>query len=60
MVKMPAILIDGGASPPPLRDATSAVAAAMPQAQRRTLAGQTHDVSPDALAPVLIDFFSAD
>ena len=58
MVKMPAIVIDGGASPSVLRDAASAVAAAIPQAERRTLAEQTHDVSPDALAPVLIDFFS--
>jgi pimeloyl-ACP methyl ester carboxylesterase len=60
MVKVPTILIDGTASPSALRDATSAAAEAIPQAQRRTLAEQTHDVSPDALAPVLIEFFSAD
>jgi pimeloyl-ACP methyl ester carboxylesterase len=60
MVKVPTILIDGGASPSALRDATAAVAEAIPLARRRTLAGQTHDVSPDALAPVLIEFFSAD
>ena len=60
IVKVPTILIDGGASPPALRDATAAVADAIPQAQRRTLDGQTHDVSADALAPVLIDFYSAD
>jgi pimeloyl-ACP methyl ester carboxylesterase len=60
MVKVPTILIDGGASPAMLRDATVAVAEAIPQAQRRTLPGQTHDVSPAALAPVLIEFFSAD
>ena len=60
MVKVPTIVIDGEASPPALRDATAAVADAIPQAQRQTLAGQTHDVSPDALAPVLIKFFSED
>jgi pimeloyl-ACP methyl ester carboxylesterase len=60
MVKVPTILIDGGASPATLRDATTAVAEAIPQAQRKTLPGQTHDVSPDALAPALIEFFTAD
>jgi pimeloyl-ACP methyl ester carboxylesterase len=60
MVKVPTILIDGEASPSALRDAIDAVADAIPQAQRRTLVGQTHDVSPDALAPVLIEFFLAD
>jgi hypothetical protein len=60
MVKVPTILIDGAASPAMLRGATAAVADAIAQAQRRTLSGQTHDVSPDALAPVLIEFFSTD
>jgi pimeloyl-ACP methyl ester carboxylesterase len=60
MVKVPTIVIDGGDSPSTLRDAAAAVAEAIPDAQRQTLAGQTHHVSPDALAPVLIDFFSAD
>lgn len=60
MVKVPTLLVDGGASPPVLRDATAAVAEAIPQARRQTLAGQTHDVSPDALAPVLIEFLSAE
>ena len=31
----------------------------LPHAERRTLAGQTHDVAADALAPALSDFFSA-
>jgi pimeloyl-ACP methyl ester carboxylesterase len=59
-VKVPTILLCGGASPVSLRDAAAAVADAIPHAQRQTLVGQTHDVSPDALAPVLIEFFSAD
>jgi pimeloyl-ACP methyl ester carboxylesterase len=58
MVKVPTILLDGGASPTMLRDAAAAVAEAIPQARRQTLAGQTHDVSPDALAPVLIEFLA--
>jgi hypothetical protein len=31
---------------------------AIPNAQHRTLQGQTHEVSSDALAPVLIEFFN--
>jgi len=29
----------------------------MPHAQRRTLEGQAHQVSPQVLAPVLMEFF---
>jgi hypothetical protein len=35
------------------------LANAIPNAQHRTLEGQTHEVSPEALAPVLIEFFKA-
>ncbi|HEY2789001.1 MAG TPA: hypothetical protein VGI72_06055 [Gaiellales bacterium] len=35
-----------------------ALAAILPDAQRLTLAGQTHDVAAEALAPVLRDLFS--
>jgi hypothetical protein len=31
----------------------------MPRAQRKTLAGQTHQVDPGAMAPLLIEFFAA-
>jgi pimeloyl-ACP methyl ester carboxylesterase len=57
-VKVPTIVIDGEASPPSLRDAATTLAAAIPDARHLTLAGQTHDVSPDAVAPVLIEFFT--
>lgn len=49
--------IDGGASPPWARDATAALAERLPHPQRRTLDGQTHEVEPEALAPVLEEFF---
>jgi hypothetical protein len=35
-----------------------ALAKAIPGAQQRTLENQTHDVKAEALAPVLVDFFS--
>ena len=38
--------------------AADAIAASIPQAERQTIAGQTHMVDPKALAPVLERFFS--
>jgi pimeloyl-ACP methyl ester carboxylesterase len=58
-VAAPTLLLAGADSPPLLREAARATAAVLPAAGHRTLAGQTHDVSPDALAPVLMDFFLA-
>ena len=55
---MPALILDGSESPAFFQEAAEALAKAMPQAQRKTLAGQTHQVSPAALAPVLVEFFS--
>ena len=37
--------------------AAKATADALPTAEHRTLDGQTHDVAPEALAPVLVEFF---
>jgi len=51
------LLLSGSASPDSLQQAAKATAAALPNAEHRTLEGQTHDVAPDALAPVLVDFF---
>ncbi|GLY74150.1 alpha/beta fold hydrolase [Actinoallomurus iriomotensis] len=58
-VTVPTLVLSGGASPEVLRHAAKATADAIPQAGHRTLDGQTHDVSPDALAPALTDFFGA-
>ncbi len=56
-VTMPLLVIDGGASPPFMRNAAKAVSETAPRAQYRTLEGQTHEYDPDVLAPVLIGFF---
>jgi pimeloyl-ACP methyl ester carboxylesterase len=58
-VTAPLLVIDGGASPPWARECAEAVAAAAPDARRHTIPGQTHEVSTDALAPVLLEYFSA-
>jgi pimeloyl-ACP methyl ester carboxylesterase len=55
---VPALVIDGDASPAWAREAVRAVAEALPGGERRSLAGQTHDVDPELLAPVLARFFA--
>ena len=58
-IALPALVLAGGASPPELQQAARATAEALPTAAHRTLGGQTHDVAPEALAPVLVEFFGA-
>ncbi|WP_166347177.1 alpha/beta fold hydrolase [Phytoactinopolyspora limicola] len=53
---MPALVMDGGKSPDWMRDAQRALADVLPDAEYRTLAGQTHLLKPDAVAPVLTEF----
>jgi pimeloyl-ACP methyl ester carboxylesterase len=55
-VTVPALVVSGGASPAALQLAAKATAEAIPGGQHRTLDGQTHDVDPDALAAVVVDF----
>ncbi|MEU7279397.1 alpha/beta hydrolase [Streptomyces sp. NPDC045431] len=52
------LVLDGGASPARTRDTARAVAAAVPRARHTTLTGQTHEVAPQVLAPVLGRFFA--
>jgi dihydrofolate reductase len=47
-----------GASPAYMQDAAQAAAQALPNATLRILAGQTHEVAPEVLAPVLTEFFT--
>jgi pimeloyl-ACP methyl ester carboxylesterase len=57
-VKVPTLVIDGGASFDTMGDAAEALAQAVPDGRRLTLEGQEHNVDPNALAPVLVDFFA--
>ncbi len=57
-ITTPTLVIDGENSPPMLRNAVAAVAGALQNGRRCTLAGQTHDLNPDATAPVLEDFLA--
>ena len=56
-IPVPILVMAGGASPAFMAAAAQAVAHALPNAKLRTLAGQTHDVAPEVLAPVLVEFF---
>jgi len=56
-VTAPTLVIDGGDSQPFMHNAANALADVLPNAHRRTLAGQTHAVAPEVLAPVLVEFF---
>jgi hypothetical protein len=57
-VTAPALVLDGGASPPWIHAGADALSQLLPSAQRQTLAGQTHAVASDVLAPALRDFLS--
>ena len=56
-VTIPTLVMDGGASPVWMRNAARALADILPHAQYHTVEGQMHDVAPEALAPVLVEFF---
>jgi pimeloyl-ACP methyl ester carboxylesterase len=56
-VRTPTLVMHGGAGSPAMRDAARAISQAIPTAELRTLARQTHGVSPKVLAPVLAEFF---
>jgi pimeloyl-ACP methyl ester carboxylesterase len=56
-VTVPTLVMDGGASPAWAHHGVQAIVDILPHAQRRTLAGQTHAVAPEVLAPVLEEFF---
>jgi len=54
---LPVLVVDGGASDAWMHNGANALAKVLPHASRQTLEGQTHNVDPNVLAPVLIAFF---
>ena len=58
-VRTPTLVLGGEKSDARLRAAVEAAAKAVPGAQLRMLAGQTHNVSPQALVPAITDFLAA-
>jgi pimeloyl-ACP methyl ester carboxylesterase len=57
-VKAPALVITGGASFPFMHETARALVEALPNGKAEMLEGQSHDVAPDVLAPVLTEFFA--
>ena len=57
-VETPTLVIVGGQSSPFLRETAPALADAMPDARARVLEGQSHDLVPRVLAPVLEEFLA--
>jgi pimeloyl-ACP methyl ester carboxylesterase len=55
-ITIPALLVTGENSPPFLRNAAQAAAAALPNGRLAVLPGQTHDINPDATASVMAEF----
>lgn len=58
-VAVPTLVMDGSASFPFMHTTAISLAEAIPNAQHRSLEGQTHEVQAKSLAPVLIDFFKS-
>jgi pimeloyl-ACP methyl ester carboxylesterase len=58
-VAVPVLVMYGDASYPFMGETARALSQVMPGAQLRILQGQSHNVSPAVLAPVLADFFAS-
>jgi pimeloyl-ACP methyl ester carboxylesterase len=56
-VTAPTLVMAGGASFSFMRETARALADIIPEGQHRILEGQEHNVAPEALAPVLVEFF---
>lgn len=57
-VVSPTLVACGDASPPSMGATARTLGRAIPNARLRVLKGQGHDVRPEALAPVLTEFFT--
>lgn len=51
------LVLAGGDSPPHQKNPVEVLVRVLPDAESRTLEGQTHDVAPEVLAAVLENFF---
>ena len=58
-VRVPTLVMNGGNGAPFMHETAETLSKAIPLAELITLDGQTHDVDPGALAPVLVGFFVA-
>lgn len=57
-VGVPTLVMAGGNGAPFMLHTARTLTEVIPMAELRVLEGQTHEVQPEALAPVLVDFFA--
>jgi pimeloyl-ACP methyl ester carboxylesterase len=57
-VRIPVLVMDGSASFPFMHATAQALADALPDGRTHTLPGQTHEVVPEVLAPLIVEFFA--
>jgi pimeloyl-ACP methyl ester carboxylesterase len=57
-VRVPALVLTGGADYPWMTDVGRRLADAMPNGRHRILENQEHVVPPEVLVPVLAEFFA--
>jgi len=55
-IDVPVLVMNGTKTDPRLREAAQTVAGTIPAARHRELAGQTHNVKPNVLAPAVVEF----
>jgi pimeloyl-ACP methyl ester carboxylesterase len=58
-VTAPTLVVHGSKSPAVLREGSRALAAALPNAELRTLEGVSHNLKMPVIAPLLAEFFAA-
>ncbi len=58
-VAAPTLIMHGDASYPFMGETARALTQAIPHAQLRTLAGQDHNINPEVLTPILVQFFTS-
>ncbi|WP_127131541.1 alpha/beta fold hydrolase [Georgenia sp. SYP-B2076] len=58
-VTVPTLVLSGDATWPRLVDAAAGAAGALPDAEHRVVPGTDHDMVPEAVGPVLAEFFAA-
>jgi pimeloyl-ACP methyl ester carboxylesterase len=58
-VEAPTLVMNGGSGAPFMLETAKKLAKVIPNAKLRTLEGQDHNVAPEAVAPVLLEFFAS-
>jgi pimeloyl-ACP methyl ester carboxylesterase len=58
-IAVPALVMNGAKTDVRLREAARTLAAVVPGARHRELAGQTHNVKPDILVPAVVEFLTS-